>query len=83
MKNLFTLMQHAFERKNPKSIILTCLEDVKKNAGNLKKLNSEEREMLTEYILRTEIKKIHGSNSDANYGVTVGKAIEMQREFAG
>ena len=83
MKNLFTLMLNAFEPKkeNPKSIVLTSIADVKKNAGKLKKLNVEERQMLTEYLIRTELKKIRGAQDDADYGITVGTAIEIQRKL--
>ena len=83
MKKIFKLMLHALEPINPKSIFLANFDDIKKNSGKLKKLNSEEREMLTEYVMETEIKKINGAHEDASYGVTVGKAIEMQREIVG
>lgn len=83
MKNLLTNvlweLSLVFDSRDPKSILLTGMEDVKKYAGHLKKLNIEDRKMLTEYILRTEINKSRGRYLEGDYNITVGDAIEKQR----
>ena len=55
------------------------MDDVKKYAGHLKKLDVEDRKLLTEYILRTEINKSRGQFAADDYNITVGDAIEKQR----
>lgn len=82
MKNLINKVFHSFENSNPKNIIITGMDDIKRNAAKLKKLDLEDRKMLTEYILRTEINKVRGQQSANDYNITVGKAIEKQRRFS-
>ena len=83
MKNLFANVLNelsgVFDSRNPKNILLTGMDDVKKYANHLKKLDLEDRKMLTEYILRAEINKSRGQLSEGDYNITVGMAIEKQR----
>ena len=68
MKKIFKLMLHALEPINPKSIFLANFDDIKKNSGKLKKLNSEEREMLTEptRVFRRQFILSHATLADSS-----------------
>lgn len=65
----------------PKEILLTKSDDIEKNAEQIKKLSDEDKKLLMGYIARVEGGKLFGGNDDATYGITVGQAIEKQKEF--
>ncbi|MDO4248886.1 MAG: hypothetical protein Q4C79_08030 [Neisseria sp.] len=79
LANVLCELSLVFDSRDPKTILLTGMDDVKKYAGHLKKLDVEDRKLLTEYILRTEINKSRGQFTADDYNITVGDAIEKQR----
>ena len=79
LANVLSELSWVLDSRDPKNILLTGMDDVKKYASHQKKLDIEDRKMLTEYILRAEINKSRGQLSEGIYNITVGTAIEKQR----
>ncbi|MDO4640814.1 MAG: hypothetical protein Q4A84_03805 [Neisseria sp.] len=78
MRKLFAL----FTKTNPKEIVLHCKEDIQKHAGALSTLSMEDRENLADYLTQVEINQRLPStekNPTYGYGVSVGRAIEIQK----
>lgn len=69
----------SFFKSNPKEIVLNCREDLQKHAGALSTLSIEEREILTDYLLQAEVDRRLNNVKESGYGVSVGRAIEIQK----